>query len=57
LVRGVVVLTERAQCTAREQDDTFQFPVEEKVVEVPNGAIFTKGIGDEVGIVGEDVAV
>ena len=57
LVRRVVVLTERAQCAAGEEDDSFQFSVEEKVVKVPNGSVFPERIGDEVGIVGENVAV
>ena len=50
-------MTERAQCAASEQDDSFQFSVEEKVIKVPNRTILPERIGDEVGIVGEYVAV
>ena len=54
---GVVeALAEGTERSAGEQDDTLQLLVEEEVVEVPDVAVVTKGVGVHVGVGGEDVA-
>jgi len=54
---GVVeALTERAESSAGEQDDSLQLLVEEEIVETPDRSVLSERIGGQVWIVGIDVA-
>ena len=55
--RSVVILTEGAEGTAREEHHALQLLVEEEVVEVPDGSVLPEGVQGHVGVVGVDVAV
>lgn len=54
---GVVeALTERAESSAGEQDDSLQLLVEEEIVETPDRSVLSERVGGQVWVVGIDVA-
>ena len=50
-------MTEGAQTAASKENNSLELLVEEKIVEVPDGAVISEWIRSNVRVVGEDVTV
>jgi hypothetical protein len=50
-------LTERGEGPAGEEDNPLHLLVVEEIVEAPQRAVLSKGVGSEVRVVGVDVAI